>query len=1198
MAFREYLLRRLWVLPLLVTLAYIWTDTGIHYGVTKRVSDRRLFSTPITDSSSPTGYEYGERDIILPYTGMDGYHWVMQTQAALAQSEARVRWVDYDNYKPEANPIGREVHWSSSFRWWVEFLAWLRHVYFGEPLPIAIEFAMPYANTLLIALLLIPLAPYITRRLGLGPASMVIIGMAAILPLYGSFSEGKSDHHGLAALSTLLTLLFLLAGGGSWVRTEPAAGLAAAHPFLGWLPERAQAKRWFMASAIVGGIGLWVSTASEAPVLAEIGLAALVACGWLGYGAKAEDGARPDPSLWRVWGWTGAATSVFFYFVEYFPAHFGLRLEVNHPLYAAAWAGGGEIIYRVCRWWNGGKLAETGRDWVWLALSAVGVAAAPTLILLFADQVFWVKDSFLFLFHEDYIAEFKDMERYLNPMYANASAKYLLAVVSPLPLLTVPMVVWMWRQLRVPVLVLAALVPPVYDVYRVLFYLIPATRATHSLEHFLPYFAAGLLVMLAAILCLVFPKKEKLILLITLAATLLAYVRLEWSLYAYLYAHPALAPADYYFWPTLAFPIAVTAGLLILWDPWPDFPRAAKAMMLLSLPTAVLTLALALRETRWMEQDASLWLATLAGVAVIVTHQRGYHWPKLSLAFFCGLAVLFALQILRGALAMIASPAQAARLSGAWLAWLPWLAGAAVVATILLALNRGESWKAITRVFVGTVFIGAVFLPSPVMTMRDWPQWYGATPISETELMEILTRDASHRLRERLGDDTGVVVSGPTTTTWMTYWGGFKGLGTLYWENLEGLKADRDIYAAQSADEAFKLIQARGVTHIAIFSWDPFYKEYARLAIPKSRPYNPDDYVAEKPLRAWLVHADLISPPKNEVQDEKPLLEHAFIYSLIEGFNMPAWLRPVYYPMPQDPMLRTSYILIFEVVPHQTPQEAAVRLAQLMAKLGAQDQVVHLLTQVLTVNPNYMPAMICAAQFDAQRKRLDEFATFMQKIRAQLPLAGPLALDDRLDLATNFVTDGDIVSAKHQLELCIQQANAHDLRRLTVDQQFQFLSFLRQSGMIGVRPGLAGFILTLLPDSQRAQFYLDSGLTLKQTNPAAALTFMRRAVDWQPDSTAGYAEIARLLATTRDAALRDPATALQYAKQARSKDPSRGPETLDILACAYAANRQFDEAQKYETQAVDAAQKLHADQLLQICRAHLVLFKNQQAVSE
>jgi len=195
---------RIWVAAMLVMVAIVATDTMVHLRSTWSLTARHPDLPPVTDAASPSGYTAGQHELVLPYIGMDGYHWVMQTQQMLADGNLRVRHVDYDNA-----PDGRDVHWSSLFRWWLAALAEVDHFYTATPLPLAVEEVIPFANTLLIVLLLAALAPVVARRFGGGPAALLAFGAVAIYPVYESFIEGRTDHHGLAALNGLLTLLFL-----------------------------------------------------------------------------------------------------------------------------------------------------------------------------------------------------------------------------------------------------------------------------------------------------------------------------------------------------------------------------------------------------------------------------------------------------------------------------------------------------------------------------------------------------------------------------------------------------------------------------------------------------------------------------------------------------------------------------------------------------------------------------------------------------------------------------------------------------------------------------------------------------------------------------------------------------------------------------------------------------------------------------
>jgi hypothetical protein len=61
------------------------------------------------------------------------------------------------------------------------------------------------------------------------------------------------------------------------------------------------------------------------------------------------------------------------------------------------------------------------------------------------------------------------------------------------------------------------------------------------------------------------------------------------------------------------------------------------------------------------------------------------------------------------------------------------------------------------------------------------------------------------------------------------YFGGLKGLGTLYWENAEGLKATASLYAAQNQKEAAQRIKERNISFIVFLSPEPCDNEYPRL---------------------------------------------------------------------------------------------------------------------------------------------------------------------------------------------------------------------------------------------------------------------------------------------------------------------------------------------------------------------------------
>lgn len=75
-----------------------------------------------------------------------------------------------------------------------------------------------------------------------------------------------------------------------------------------------------------------------------------------------------------------------------------------------------------------------------------------------------------------------------------------------------------------------------------------------------------------------------------------------------------------------------------------------------------------------------------------------------------------------------------------------------------------------------------------------------------------------------------LVSRGPGATTSLIYYGGVKGVGTLYWENKDGLRSMVDVFSTSNNETSHELIIRYGVTHVIVVSWDSFAEESARLA--------------------------------------------------------------------------------------------------------------------------------------------------------------------------------------------------------------------------------------------------------------------------------------------------------------------------------------------------------------------------------
>jgi hypothetical protein len=265
--------------------------------------------------------------------------------------------------------------------------------------------------------------------------------MIGVHAFYEQFLVGIVDHHGLIAMASLFCVLLVAAGGAGWTVATTADELLIRESQLAKPKKQTnrrpgtvvlskhgkdtdpierpieylQARRYFVASGLAGSIGLWTSAATTVPVLIGIGLGALLSSACFRRAANRTPPLEYSPSLWRWWGAAGCAGSLFFYLLEYFPNQLGLRLEVNHPLYAVAWLGSGELLTRVSRW-----IACGVRPWqgsvstVSLATATVAVLVLPGVIWLGAGRFFWVADPFLWNLHHDYIHEFNSVLKFLD----------------------------------------------------------------------------------------------------------------------------------------------------------------------------------------------------------------------------------------------------------------------------------------------------------------------------------------------------------------------------------------------------------------------------------------------------------------------------------------------------------------------------------------------------------------------------------------------------------------------------------------------------------------------------------------------------------------------------------------------------------------------------------------------------------------
>jgi tetratricopeptide (TPR) repeat protein len=184
----------------------------------------------------------------------------------------------------------------------------------------------------------------------------------------------------------------------------------------------------------------------------------------------------------------------------------------------------------------------------------------------------------------------------------------------------------------------------------------------------------------------------------------------------------------------------------------------------------------------------------------------------------------------------------------------------------------------------------------------------------------VLLRDVAHRLLLANPHRIPVVLAGPNSSTDLSYYGHIHTLGTLYWENVEGLKKAAGIFAAPNAQEALNLIQQAGVTHIVVASWDDFGMDYVKLL-------NESGAISEAPAEP-------------------------FVKSLLDGAEPPFWIRPLYYPIPAVFGLDGAQVRIFAVLPNQSPLDALIHRGTYHLDAGNSEAAKKIFQRALETSPN------------------------------------------------------------------------------------------------------------------------------------------------------------------------------------------------------------------------------------------------------
>ncbi len=223
---------------------------------------------------------------------------------------------------------------------------------------------------------------------------------------------------------------------------------------------------------------------------------------------------------------------------------------------------------------------------------------------------------------------------------------------------------------------------------------------------------------------------------------------------------------------------------------------------------------------------------------------------------------------------------------------------ALVIPQLWLLLPRTFPWRAAGAAgLIGTLYLFSVDTVNG-MLMPFWNQYNSKQnmQVGSGQLLALLHRDMAKTILQNANGKPVVMLSSPNSSCLLATFGGFKTIGTLYWENVYGLKKAANTLNAQSDEEALAMIKEHGITHVSLMTWENFIGPYFGILYP-----NP-------------------VPGKS--------LENSFAQRALFKKTLPQWARPIPYPKNFLTNALKQDVLMLEIVPDQTKDEAEFHLAR------------------------------------------------------------------------------------------------------------------------------------------------------------------------------------------------------------------------------------------------------------------------------
>jgi hypothetical protein len=353
----------------------------------------------------------------------------------------------------------------------------------------------------------------------------------------------------------------------------------------------------------------------------------------------------------------------------------------------------------------------------------------------------------------------------------------------------------------------------------------------------------------------------------------------------------------------------------------------------------------------------------------------------------------------------------------------------ALMATMASTLNGRESPRFLRPACLALAAAAAVS-----GAVQAWPQAQAKdrNGLIGSEVVGLIERDLARWLVLHAPRGGGVVLAPTDVTMALYYYGGVRGLGTLNWDNRDGLQAVIRIVSATTFDEALDLVDSRGVDLIVIPSWDAQLDTFANIGLGRLSGTFVDG------LHKWI---------------------------------LPPWLRPMPYPLPVIEGFEGQSVLVLMRTEDQGDALLMSRVADYLVETDNL-RMASSASSALKRFPADIGATVARAEVQNALGETDEFSHAMDSLLPSLKGEKERALpwDRRVNLAVALAQGRHLDRARAEMQKCLADLDEDRLRSLSPGALYRFQVLGKILGMEIADPRLHELAINLLPKEMEKRF--------------------------------------------------------------------------------------------------------------------------------